>query len=81
MEDRLETCKNCQWWWPNKSQLHKSATLDPRFSDDTHWSCCNDLLSYGVNDHNPSPRGLSSYEYVATGPDFGCIHWQVKLPF
>lgn len=80
MADNLETCKNCAWWWPNKSIKNKSRTLDPRFSDQIHWDCENDLLNLpaGTDCH---PSGASSYESIMTGPDFGCIHWEVKLPF
>lgn len=80
MEDKLETCKNCAWWWPNRATMNKNLTLDPRYPHGAHWGCINPLLSMRIGTKD-SPSGLSSYEEVETGPDFGCIHWQVKEPF
>ena len=80
MSDKLETCKNCAWWWPNRSIKNKSQSLDPRFSDEIHWDCEHDLLGLNIG-ADCYPGGASSYESIMTGPDFGCIHWQVKEPF
>ena len=76
----LYTCKNCKWWWPNRSPQNKSRSLDPRCDDGIHWGCENELLQCEIG-ATGKPSGLSSYEWVGTGPDFGCVHWQVKLPF
>ena len=80
MTGKLETCKNCKWWWPNESPENKSQTLNPVFSDQVHWECVNENLKCCI-DTKTQPSGASSYEDIMTGPDFGCIHFEVKLPF
>ena len=78
MEDRLETCKNCAWWWPNTDDVRSEAH---RESDLMHcWECTNDLLDQTYGSDNDL-SGVECYERIETGPDFGCIHWQVKEPF
>lgn len=79
MPNRNETCRTCRWWWPNASPENKSATLDPSYPDEVHWRCENPLLDCYVNIKD-APSGLSSYEEIETGPDFGCIHWTSKTP-
>lgn len=69
------TCKTCKYWWPNKSKQNMSMKLDPKYPDGVHWGCTNKLLSLRISTSD-EPSGLSSYEEVETGPDFGCIHWE-----
>lgn len=77
MIDKLETCKNCAWWRPEVSP-------DPDEYDardlDAHWLCGNPLL--GRNPRGDAERyAVITHDPPCTGPDFGCIHWQVKEPF
>ena len=78
MEDKLETCKNCAWWWVN--------TLGP-VNDETRagdltsfWECTNPALDLAYGEEG-SLSGVQCNERISPGPDFGCIHWQVKEPF
>lgn len=82
MTGNLETCKNCRWWWPNKdarNRNYRMKWLDENPGRESHWDCDNPELNACI-DEGRIPDGMSHYEEIYTGPDFGCIHWEAKLP-
>ena len=78
MEDRLETCKNCQWWWPNTQGIASEAHRESDLRE--CWGCENPALQCEIGS-NKDLSGVETYDGLSTGPHFGCIHWRVKLPF
>lgn len=73
MEDKLETCKNCAWWWPN--MMIKTPSVLSEMDMSGGFVCTNKKMS--VSSDRDGNWGASTF---CPGPDFGCVHWQVKEP-
>lgn len=73
MSDKLETCKNCRWWWPNK--MIKTASVLDEMDLSGGYACTSKMMSM-CRDSD----GIYTASAMVTGPDFGCIHWEAKLP-
>lgn len=91
MIDKLETCKNCTYWQGN--EISKGAgvpfkmTCSEKGQPYVTWECRSPkfIRAYGLPESERPIDGavLENDEGwgIETGPDFGCIHWQVKEPF
>lgn len=89
MTDKLETCKNCKWWRGNEFNEHYGKTMADVNTGFVTFGCLSD--KFVISDHATPERDRPrdgvilldvDVQYGAEmGPDFGCIHWEVKLPF
>jgi hypothetical protein len=92
VEDKLETCKNCAYW-PGTDEASGIQPLrgiadvkygprpckHPKFTRGygSRWDRVDEVA------YTPDCAVVENDEGwgIETGPDFGCIHWQVKEPF
>jgi hypothetical protein len=62
---RIKRCENCKWWTKVEGGLPNQYT---------HACYFNALLSYDFYKSDC----MNSYELIATGPDFCCLHFEEK---
>lgn len=60
----MNTCKTCKWW--EKAKWRQDC------------KCTNQKLGT-LDDDGIDVEGCEGgWDYMTTGPDFGCIHWEEK---
>lgn len=63
----MNTCDKCQWW--NEAESYNWG----------HHKCKNPKLDDYKSGDGAQPEALDDTGiHFATGPKFGCIHWQLK---
>lgn len=72
----MNTCKNCKYFNPNKDDGYMP----------NHGICMSGKLLEGPDNGAPAADtacggGMEGYgDYIIVGKDFGCIHFESKLP-
>jgi len=66
------TCKTCRWWDEEPDDVRDTCDLQLRMC--LHMAVTDEIKNHHVNRHDL----LYSIGAPLTGPDFGCIHHQLK---
>jgi len=71
-------CKDCQWWTLRLGWMDEDDN-DPQFPGEKHKYCTSPKAIKNKMSTGDDGASISSYESIGTGPNFGCIHAEVKL--
>lgn len=64
-------CKDCKWWTLRRDGMDEDDP-NPQFPVSTHKYCVSQKVNGG------DLASISNYEAIGTGPEFGCIHGELK---